>query len=115
MDRRPRGSGAIHHGPRARPAGGEMIFKDLMLGVPVFLDANTFLYHFTTEPRYGAACTELLERIERGETNGPCHHTRAQRSCPPADDHRSFAPLWTALRWHCSLDGAAPVGSSATD
>src|SRR5262249_41380776 len=27
------------------------------------LDANTLIYHFSQHPRYGAACTELLERI----------------------------------------------------
>jgi predicted nucleic acid-binding protein len=47
-----------------------MIFKDLPIGAAVFLDANTFLYHFTIDARYGAACTDFLERIERDEFTG---------------------------------------------
>lgn len=41
-----------------------MSFLDLPLGVDVFLDANTLVYHFTAEPLYGAACTALMKRIE---------------------------------------------------
>jgi predicted nucleic acid-binding protein len=47
-----------------------MIFTDLPAGVSVFLDANTLLLHFTADPNYGAACTELLERCERQELTG---------------------------------------------
>src|SRR5438105_10917908 len=47
-----------------------MTLKDLPLGATVFLDANTFLYHFTADVQYGAACTDLLERIERDELAG---------------------------------------------
>jgi predicted nucleic acid-binding protein len=36
----------------------------------VFVDANTFIYHFTSDPIYGAACTRLLERIELQELRG---------------------------------------------
>lgn len=47
-----------------------MIFTDLPAGASVFLDANTLLYHFTAEANYGAACTELVEHIERQELTG---------------------------------------------
>ncbi len=47
-----------------------MIFADLLAGASVFLDANTLLYHFTADPQFGAACTELVERIERQELTG---------------------------------------------
>jgi predicted nucleic acid-binding protein len=47
-----------------------MIFTDLPVGAAVFLDANTFVYHFSQDPRYGAACTELLERIARQDLVG---------------------------------------------
>ncbi len=47
-----------------------MIFTDLPAGVSVFLDANTLLYHFTADANYGAACTDLVERIERQELTG---------------------------------------------
>lgn len=47
-----------------------MIFSDLPVGAAVFLDANTLLYHFTNEPQYGPACTDLVERIENNEHVG---------------------------------------------
>lgn len=47
-----------------------MIFTDLTAGASVLLDANTLLYHFTADANYGAACTDLLERIERQELTG---------------------------------------------
>jgi predicted nucleic acid-binding protein len=47
-----------------------MTFADLQSGDSVFLDANTLIYHFTNHPKYGAACTTLLERIEHKEIQG---------------------------------------------
>jgi predicted nucleic acid-binding protein len=47
-----------------------MIFTDLPDGAAVFLDANTFVYHFSQHQRYGTACTELLERIARQDLVG---------------------------------------------
>lgn len=47
-----------------------MTFDDLIGSTDVFLDANAFVYHFTSDPHYGAACTRLLERIELQECNG---------------------------------------------
>jgi Predicted nucleic acid-binding protein, contains PIN domain len=44
-----------------------MIFDDLQAGDTVFIDANTFIYHFTNHPKFGPACTRLMERIENGE------------------------------------------------
>jgi predicted nucleic acid-binding protein len=44
-----------------------MTFADLLTGEAIFLDANTLIYHFTNHPKYGAACTALMERIERKE------------------------------------------------
>jgi predicted nucleic acid-binding protein len=44
-----------------------MIFTDLTGGESIFLDANTFVYHFTQHPIFGVACTDLLNRIERQE------------------------------------------------
>jgi hypothetical protein len=37
-----------------------MTFADLLAGDPVFLDANTLVYHFTLDPVYGTACSQLL-------------------------------------------------------
>jgi predicted nucleic acid-binding protein len=52
-----------------------MTFADLQLGDAVFMDANTLIYHFTNHPKYGAACTALVERIEQKEIQGftACH------------------------------------------
>jgi predicted nucleic acid-binding protein len=47
-----------------------MTFDDLDAPADVFVDANTFIYHFTNDPTWGAACTRLLERIEHQELRG---------------------------------------------
>ena len=47
-----------------------MTFDDLISPADVFIDANTFIYHFTSDPKWGAACTRLLERIELRELRG---------------------------------------------
>jgi predicted nucleic acid-binding protein len=47
-----------------------MTFADLQLGDLIFLDANTLIYHFVNHPKYGAACTALVERIEHKEIQG---------------------------------------------
>jgi len=44
-----------------------MIFADLHPGDAIFVDANPLIYHFTNHPKYGLACTALVERIERKE------------------------------------------------
>ena len=47
-----------------------MTFADLVRGAAVFLDANTLVYHFQPHPTFGAACTQLLTRIENQELLG---------------------------------------------
>jgi predicted nucleic acid-binding protein len=47
-----------------------MTFDQLVAPAHVFVDANTFIYHFTSDPTWGAACTRLLERIELQELRG---------------------------------------------
>jgi predicted nucleic acid-binding protein len=44
-----------------------MTFPDIAAGASVFLDANSFIYHFIAHPVLGPACTTLLERIENKE------------------------------------------------
>jgi predicted nucleic acid-binding protein len=44
-----------------------MTFADLVGGDSVFVDANTLVYHCTLDPVFGPACTDLLDRIGRGE------------------------------------------------
>jgi predicted nucleic acid-binding protein len=47
-----------------------MTFADIPAGTAVFLDANTFVYHFGPDPLYGSACTALLDRMEHQEIQG---------------------------------------------
>jgi predicted nucleic acid-binding protein len=47
-----------------------MIFADIAQGTSVFLDANSFVYHFGPDPYFGPACSQLLERIEKQEIQG---------------------------------------------
>jgi predicted nucleic acid-binding protein len=47
-----------------------MTFADLALGDAVFVDANPLVYRFSQHPQFGPACTDLLERIARGELVG---------------------------------------------
>jgi predicted nucleic acid-binding protein len=47
-----------------------MIFTDLPAGAAVFVDANTLVYRYSLHPRFGPACVDLLERVERQELAG---------------------------------------------
>src|SRR5216683_845720 len=47
-----------------------MTFADLVAGDTIFLDANTLVYHFTSDAQYGTACSQLLQRIENQEIRG---------------------------------------------
>ena len=47
-----------------------MTFASLPSGTAIFLDANTLIYHFTNDPKYGPACTRLLKRIEQHDLSG---------------------------------------------
>jgi predicted nucleic acid-binding protein len=47
-----------------------MTFADLQRGDAIFVDANTLIYDFTNHPKFGAACTALVERIELKEIEG---------------------------------------------
>lgn len=47
-----------------------MTFANLPHGASIFVDANTFVYRYSLHPKFGPACTDLLERIERQELVG---------------------------------------------
>ena len=47
-----------------------MTFADLPRSEAIFVDANTLIYHFTNHPKFGPACTALVERIELKEIQG---------------------------------------------
>lgn len=44
-----------------------MIFDDLLTGASLFLDANTLVYYFASDPLLGAACARLMTRIQNQE------------------------------------------------
>jgi predicted nucleic acid-binding protein len=47
-----------------------MIFSQITPGASIFLDANTLIYHFSNDPKYGVACTQLVKRIEQAQIQG---------------------------------------------
>jgi predicted nucleic acid-binding protein len=47
-----------------------MTFAHLGTGSAVFVDANCFVYHFAPDPRFQAACSQLLQRIETQDLSG---------------------------------------------
>lgn len=46
------------------------LFGQLKPGDSVFVDANTLVYHFGLHPGFGAACNQLLFRIEQQDLLG---------------------------------------------
>jgi predicted nucleic acid-binding protein len=47
-----------------------MTFAQIPAGVAIFLDANSLVYHFTNDPKYGVACTRLVQQVEQGALAG---------------------------------------------
>src|SRR5947209_11239496 len=47
-----------------------MTFDAIAAGLATFVDANVLLYYFTANPRYGAACKKLIDRIDNKEISG---------------------------------------------
>ena len=44
-----------------------MTFVDLSAGESVFVDANTFVYHFQPHPTWGAARNQFMTRLEQSQ------------------------------------------------
>ena len=47
-----------------------MTFDQIPAGMAVFLDANSLVYHFTNDPKYGVASNRLVHQIEQGALSG---------------------------------------------
>lgn len=47
-----------------------MNFANIPTGLSLFVDANTLVYHFGSDPVLQPACQQLLERIARQELSG---------------------------------------------
>jgi predicted nucleic acid-binding protein len=45
-------------------------FDDILSGTALFVDANCLVYAVSADPRYGASCKRLLERIDNQEIQG---------------------------------------------
>jgi predicted nucleic acid-binding protein len=47
-----------------------MNFASIPTGEALFLDANVLIYHFTSDPKYGTVCTQLIKRVELQHVHG---------------------------------------------
>ena len=47
-----------------------MTFADIPAGAAIFFDANSLVYHFANEPKYGASCTRLVKQVELKQHSG---------------------------------------------
>lgn len=47
-----------------------MILEEFPAGVPLFIDANIFLYAIVGHPRFGPSCLRLFRRLESGDVEG---------------------------------------------
>jgi predicted nucleic acid-binding protein len=47
-----------------------MILADILTGEAVFVDTNIFIYYLRPDPVLGAACGQMLQRIENGDLKG---------------------------------------------
>ena len=47
-----------------------MTFADIPSGSSVFVDADTFVYHFTPHPVFRSACEQLMDRFVHGDVLG---------------------------------------------
>jgi predicted nucleic acid-binding protein len=47
-----------------------MTFAEIPAGAAIFLDSNTLIYHFANHASFGAACTQLVKRIEQRQLSG---------------------------------------------
>lgn len=47
-----------------------MNFAGIPSATSIFLDANTIIYHFSNDKKYGPACTQLIKRIELRDLSG---------------------------------------------
>jgi predicted nucleic acid-binding protein len=52
-----------------------MSFATIPAGTAVFVDANVLIYHLTSHPLLGSACTDLIKRVEQGTIDGLPPHT----------------------------------------
>lgn len=47
-----------------------MTFSSIPSAAAIFLDANTLIYHFSNDKKYGPACTQLIKRVELRDLSG---------------------------------------------
>src|SRR5205807_2667503 len=59
-----------HREHRPGPCRGPMIFAAIPANAALFVDANTFVYHFSRHPVLAGPCHDLLDRIYRQQLAG---------------------------------------------
>ena len=79
-----------------------MTFQDLVQGDAIFVDANTFVYHFAPDPTWGAACGHLLQRIQNQELQSD-----------PGSNPIQIAEIFRALSAGIFTELAAPPSGSS--
>jgi predicted nucleic acid-binding protein len=73
-----------------------MILADLVAGDSVFVDANLLIYYFVPHPAFGAACNQLVQRIENLEVRGfTSTHILAELAHQLIVIEASTLPGWT--------------------
>jgi predicted nucleic acid-binding protein len=73
-----------------------MILADLVAGEAVFLDANIWIYHFGPHATFGAACSQLIQRIENQQVRGfTSTHVLAEVAHQLMIVEASALPGWT--------------------
>ena len=75
-----------------------MTFDQIPAGAAVFLDANSLVYHFTNDPKYGVASTRLVHQIEHGSSVRLHLHRRPGGCRSSLDDPRGDRRERLALR-----------------
>jgi hypothetical protein len=76
-----------------------MIFADLVAGDVVFVDANTLVYHFGPHAAFGAACQQLVQRIENQEIRGLSWPVRGLLGGRTAPAVLFVSVAWSAGAW----------------
>jgi predicted nucleic acid-binding protein len=75
------------------------LFSQLKTSDSVFLDANTLVYHFGLHPSFGAACNQLLSRIEQQDLLGyTSTHVLSELAHRLMMIEASALPGWTASK-----------------
>jgi predicted nucleic acid-binding protein len=92
-----------------------MTFANLPPGAPIFLDANTLVYHFQPHPLFGPACNQLVQRIEQQDLLGfTSTHILSELAHRLMTIEASGLPGWSATKIVAQLKQQPAVLSTLT-